>query len=140
MSRLLSPAVLAFMAAITLWFSLWESGSDITYPRLLALVMLACALSMGVQALRTAGPAAIDWRLAGTGRLFAAIVLITVYATSWNLIGFPVATAVFLFALAWMLGERSRTFLLLGPVLSAGLLWFILRTLLHVPLPAGAFF
>jgi len=140
MNRLLSPAVLAAIGAITLWLSLSEVSSDVTYPRLLAAVMLACALLMGVQAVRAAAgpPSSVSWS-AGTGRLAAAVVLITGYALSWNLVGFPIATAVFLFALAWLLGERSCLFLALGPILGAGLLWLVLRNLLHVPLPPGPF-
>ena len=141
MTRLLSPAVLAVWAGIVLWLSFSERGSDVAYPRLLALVMLCCALLMGVTALRAAPPAsAIEWRIEGLWQLGAAIVLIAVYAMSWNLVGFPVATVAFLLALAWLLGERSMIFLALGPVLATGVLWMVLRGLLHVPLPGGALF
>ncbi len=77
----------------------------------------------------TSGP--LNWR--GTVELFVAMAL---YSLSFDYLGFIIATALFLFAAFWLLGERKWVVMSLIAILLPVGFWGVMR-LLGIQLDAG---
>lgn len=70
----------------------------------------------------------------GFVRLATTVGLAAAYLVAWPLVGFLVATPVFLLALLALFGARGWRALLGFPVLTTGFIYLLFHTLLEVPL------
>jgi hypothetical protein len=70
----------------------------------------------------------------GWRRLLLAGVIAAGYVAAWQVVGYIVATVVFLALLVWVFGGRGWKTLILFPVLTTGFTYLLFHTLLKVPL------
>lgn len=80
-----------------------------------------------------------DWRLLDWRRTVVVFVLALFYAAALRPLGFVLSTTLFLFAGAFVLGERRTKLLITVPLLASSLSWYMVHELLGVylkPLPA----
>jgi hypothetical protein len=70
----------------------------------------------------------------GWVRVVASVALTVAYVLAWPLVGFVVATPVFLLAAVLLFGGRGWKTLILFPVLTTGFIYLFFHTLLKVPL------
>jgi hypothetical protein len=70
----------------------------------------------------------------GWRRLLLAGVIAAGYVAAWQVVGYIVATVVFLALLVWVFGGRGWKTLILFPVLTTGFTYLLFHSLLKVPL------
>jgi hypothetical protein len=139
---------LGFAAFLLGTLSMEGSGR---YPMIYSQVLIA-----GIAVLFLAS-AARDWREArvavaahpdavpneaagGTGPMLVTVVLCVLYAAAWPLLGFALATILYVVAQLWLLRRRQWSNLLGVPVAITLVVWLVFDKLLLLPLPQGLLF
>ncbi|WP_419949262.1 tripartite tricarboxylate transporter TctB family protein [Candidatus Palauibacter sp.] len=135
------------------------------FPRLLAVLLLACAAWLAIRAWRSArsdadaGPDSNKTRSrgnvssgnggqrsarpgAGPGarpgvRLGLAAGWIVAFLVAWPRLGTVLSVPLLVVGLMWLTGERSRLALVLVPVVFAGFIYLVFMVGFGVPLPSG---
>ncbi len=134
-------------------FSLWVFLQAYTYrqtviyvygpnlfPQVLAVIMMLCAVMLIVKAVKGKALAytdRIDRR--GFARTVIAIAMSIGYLLLMQVIGFAIATILFLFTLMTFLGQRGILLRCFSSVAVALIVWGIFRYLLVIPIPTGMF-
>lgn len=111
------------------------------FPRAISVLLALCAVGLIVQA-RAGRVRALDEPpgVRGLAKVAAAVGLCLAYIQIMPILGFPIATPVFLACLIWFLGLR-RTLPVLGIAIAiAAVAWVLFTQLLLVPLPEGGLF
>lgn len=119
------------------------------FPRWLAIGLFICSAVLLVQAIRVK-PAAPKSPLAddrpaptlsvfdkGIQRLLIGVAIIVVYAFSWNLLGFVIATPLGLFALMFLLGLRRYAVMITFSLGAMLVIFCAFRYLLGIDMPLG---
>lgn len=156
--RLIAPLAGALLAAALL---LHTRGLDDVarggqlgpgfWPRLVLLALAAACLAQGAgewrrhRAADPAAPARVDTRaleadtLPGTSRgtLVVAIALILLYVALTPVVGFALATVMFIAAFMYVCGMRSAAALGLAALLGTTALLYLFIRLVYLPLPKG---
>ena len=125
------------------------------FPRLLAVLLLACGAWLAVRGWRSArrdavvegGPGAAgsdphadETRSRGNVsavRLGLAAGWIVVFLLAWPRLGTVLSVPLLVVGLMWLTGERSRPALVLVPVVFAGFIYLVFIVGFGVPLPSG---
>lgn len=76
----------------------------------------------------------------GTAPMLVTIALCIAYAASWSLLGFSLATLLYVAAQLWVLHRRHWIDLLTVPAGITLLVWLVFDKLLLLPLPIGTLF
>ena len=117
------------------------------FPRLVAALLLACAVWFAVRSLRgvsrssaSAGPAAPAAEEDGPGaggrlRVGAAAAAIAAFLLALPHLGTLVSLPLLLFGLMRLAGERARAVLIAAPLAFAGFVVLLFEAVLGVPLP-----
>lgn len=71
---------------------------------------------------------------AGRIRLILAVIVSALYIAAWDLVGFVIPTALFLFALLWIFGRRRWVGLLVFPIAMTAFIYGLFQLILKVPL------
>ena len=112
------------------------------FPRLLAVLLIACAAWLAIRAWRGARERAADAR-AGAGTrirrlgVWIAVTWIAVFLLAWPRLGTVLSVPLLVVGLMWLTGERSWRTLVSVPLAFAGFIYLVFMVLLGVPLPAG---
>jgi hypothetical protein len=135
-------------ATVLALITLTQPGS-LTYPLAYAQVLI------GLIALLFFATAALSWREARAARAVApahvpsggggwvmtgTILLCVLYAASWTVVGYFPATATFVMAQLWLLGERRWWLILLLAGGATLLVFVVFDRLLLLPFPGGLLF
>ena len=73
----------------------------------------------------------------GVKAMLATILLCVLYAAAWPVLGFLLATFVYVAAQIWLLRQRGWLYLLGVPVTVTLLVWLVFSKLLLLPFPQG---
>lgn len=76
----------------------------------------------------------------GTGPMLITVVLCVLYAAAWPLIGFLLATFLYVATQIWLLRQRTWPYLLGVPAAVTLLVWLVFEKLLLLPFPQGLLF
>ena len=129
------------------------------FPRLLAVLLIACAAWLAIRALRGAretgsgggsgagpsrGNVASD-SAPGVGagsrvrrlQLWIAVAWIAAFLLVWPRLGTVLSVPLLVVGLMWLTGERSWRILVSVPLAFAGFIYLVFMVLLGVPLPTG---
>jgi putative tricarboxylic transport membrane protein len=112
------------------------------FPRYLACGLFICSVALLLQA-RRADPIAdkpappISLKNKGMQRLLAGIAIIIVYALSWEVLGFVIATPLALFALMFLLGLRRYLLMLIFSLGAMVVIFGAFRYFLNIDMPLG---
>ena len=135
------------------------------FPRLLAVLLIACAAWLAIRAWRgakdagsgsasrggldegrsrgnAASDSAPDARAAASTRVqplrvWIAVTWIAAFLLVWPLLGTVLSVPLLVVGLMWLTGERSWRTLVSVPLAFAGFIYLVFMVLLGVPLPAG---
>ncbi|MGQ4274919.1 tripartite tricarboxylate transporter TctB family protein [Terrihabitans sp. B22-R8] len=110
-------------------------GSDL-YPMALGVLLALVGLGIAVSATRSDNGETIDLL---EPRAMAFILLIVIYAFAFEIVGFSLATLVFLFAAFAFVGGAGLVPASIVALLATGTMWFAFVTVLGVGLPQGVF-
>ena len=110
------------------------------FPRLLAVLLIACAAWLAIRAWRGAGE-----RGSGVGAgsrvrrlgLWVAVAWIAAFLLVWPRLGTVLSVPLLVVGLMWLTGERSWRILVSVPLAFAGFIYLVFMVLLGVPLPTG---
>jgi len=83
---------------------------------------------------------AAHFKLTMHKQVFGLILSIVSYITMISLVGYVIATVLFIFGVMWYLGMRQWSLLILTPILTTLTVYLIFSELLFVMLPAGLIF
>lgn len=110
------------------------------FPQIIAVLTIVCALALIVRALLGKSLALTD-RIDGRGfvRALIAIAVSIAYLLLMQVIGFAMATCVFLFVLMAFLGQKGMARRILSSISVALMVWIIFRYFLVIPIPTGMF-
>ena len=108
------------------------------FPRLLAVLLIACAAWLAVR----------TWRGAGEGRpeassriprlgVWIAVGWIAAFLLIWPRLGTVLSVPLLVVGLMWLTGERSWRTMVSVPLAFAGFIYLVFMVLLGVPLPTG---
>jgi len=119
--------------------TIYGYGPDF-YPRVLSVSMIACGLILILQAIRGRALAQTE-RIDPKGfvKMLISIGLCIGYLLLMQVIGFALATMIFLFVLMLFLRQRGGIKRLICSVTVALAVWGIFRYVLITPLPKGMF-
>ena len=111
------------------------------FPRLLAVLMFVLGLALIVNALRGKF-LKMGERIEPQGflRLLLSIAICLGYIFLMNILGFAMATFVFLFALMTFLKQKGIFIRIFSSLVTSVSVWAIFRYFLVIPLPEGWFF
>lgn len=70
-------------------------------------------------------------------KVFLFMIFTFIYLILMNYIGFIISTIVYMPALMWVLGTKSKKMLIILPIVTAMVLFFLFNNLLGIPLPQG---
>ena len=122
------------------------------FPRLLAVVLIACAAWLAIRAWRGArnagsgsGSAGGSGGESGAGAggrirrlgLWIAVAWIAAFLLVWPRLGTVLSVPLLVVGLMWLTGERSWRTLVSVPLAFAGFIYLVFMVLLGVPLPTG---
>ncbi|WP_420634178.1 tripartite tricarboxylate transporter TctB family protein [Candidatus Palauibacter sp.] len=120
------------------------------FPRLLATLLIGCAVWLAVRAKPWAPPSepppdarrsrgnVFSGSRAGRGaHLWLAVAWIAAFLLVWPRLGTVVSVPLLVVGLMWLTGERSRAVLVSVPLAFAGFIYLVFMVALGVPLPAG---
>jgi hypothetical protein len=94
-----------------------------------------------IQAAEVAHPdAAISNAPGGVNAMLATVALCVLYAAAWPVLGFLLATFVYVAAQIWLLRQRGWLYLLGVPVAVTLVVWLVFAKLLLLPFPQGLLF
>ncbi|GMO41958.1 MAG: hypothetical protein Pg6C_03100 [Treponemataceae bacterium] len=111
------------------------------FPRWLAVGLFICSAALFVQAVRR--PAQTDNQTPavnprqGIQRLLIGMVIIALYAISWEPVGFLITTPLVLFALMFLLGLRRYPVMAGFALGAAGVIFCAFKFLLGIDMPLG---
>ncbi|MCM3762984.1 tripartite tricarboxylate transporter TctB family protein [Alkalihalobacillus oceani] len=136
-----------FIAVFLLVFLsfLWQVNNEAPprasqYPKYLLLFSYLLTMGLLITSLRKKS-APSKKANAGSYKQIMIITLITViYVAMMNYLGFGVSTFVYMFTVLWILEVRRLVIVILVPLLTTAILYFIFNNLLMVLLPQGYFF
>lgn len=97
---------------------------------LLSTMLVLSALFLPVEADEEAQAAQKD----GWLRVIIVLAISSLYVFAWARIGYIIPTAIYLFALLWTFGVRSKIVLFLYPVLTTAFIYLLFHKMLRVPL------
>ena len=108
------------------------------FPQILSILTAICAIVMIVRALRNKSLSQSD-HIDGHGfiRMAVAIVMCIVYLLVMQVIGFALATFVFLFALMTFLRQKGVATRTISSAAVALVVWAVFRYFLVIPIPTG---
>ncbi len=75
-----------------------------------------------------------------TRRVIISCLVVIAYMILINIVGFLVATPIFLFTIMWFFSVRKKSILFTTSLVTTGLLYFIFLQFLSVSLPTGMFY
>lgn len=107
----------------------WPTVLSISSALLSSMLVLS-ALFLPIAADEEAQPAQKN----GWLRVIIVLAISSLYVFAWARIGYIIPTAVYLFALLWIFGVRSKTVLFFYPVLTTAFIYSLFHTMLRVPL------
>ena len=114
------------------------------FPRLLAVLLIACAAWLAIRAWRGArerGSGGESGSGAGSQvrrlELWVAVAWIAAFLLVWPRLGTVLSVPLLVVGLMWLTGERSWRTLVSVPVAFAGFIYLVFMVLLGVPLPTG---
>ena len=108
------------------------------FPRLLAVLLIACAAWLAVRGWRGASerrPEASS-RIPRLG-VWIAVAWIAAFLLVWPRLGTVLSVPLLVVGLMWLTGERSWRTMVSVPLAFAGFIYLVFMVLLGVPLPAG---
>ena len=110
------------------------------FPQILSIAMSVCAIILILKASqgRTL-PQTERIHLRGFARMLIAIVICIGYLFLMQVIGFAMATGVFLFVLMMFIGQKGLLKRVTSSVVVSLIVWAIFRYFLIIPLPTGMF-
>ena len=114
------------------------------FPRLLAVLLIACAAWLAIRAWRGAkergsrGESGVGAgsRVRRLG-LWVAVAWIAAFLLVWPRLGTVLSVPLLVVGLMWLTGERSWRTLVSVPLAFAGFIYLVFMVLLGVPLPTG---
>ena len=110
------------------------------FPRLLAVLLIACAAWLAIRAWRGArergSGAGAGSRVRRLG-LWVAVAWIAAFLLVWPRLGTVLSVPLLVVGLMWLTGERSWRTLVSVPLAFAGFIYLVFMVLLGVPLPTG---
>lgn len=106
------------------------------FPRLLAVLLIACAAWLALRAWRKGSGAKAGTRIRLPG-VWIAVTWIAAFLLVWPLLGTVLSVPLLVVGLMWLTGERSWRTLVSVPLAFAGFIYLVFMVLLGVPLPAG---
>ena len=114
------------------------------FPRLLAVLLIACAAWLAIRAWRGArergsrGESGVGAgsRIRRLG-LWVAVAWIAAFLLAWPRLGTVLSVPLLVVGLMWLTGERSWRILVFVPLAFAGFIYLVFMVLLGVPLPTG---
>jgi putative tricarboxylic transport membrane protein len=118
------------------------------FPRWLAVGLFVCSGVLLFQALKTVVPAGgktdedkksltLSPRDAGVRRMLIGLGILLLYALSWNLLGFILATPLVLFAVTFLLGHRKIPVMAIFALAATAVIFCAFRFLLGIEMPLG---
>ena len=112
------------------------------FPRLLAVLLVACAAWLAIRAWRGARERAADARAGASTRIqplgvWIAVTWIAVFLLAWPRLGTVLSVPLLVVGLMWLTGERSWRTLVSVPLAFAGFIYLVFMVLLGVPLPVA---
>jgi putative tricarboxylic transport membrane protein len=130
--------------AVTLGFKKFRNvpvGPEF-FPRWLAVGLFVCSGVLLFQALKAAPAGArpvptLSPRDAGVRRMLVGLGVILLYALSWNLLGFILATPLVLFAVTFLLGHRKIPVMVIFALAATAVIFSAFRFLLGIEMPLG---
>ena len=114
------------------------------FPRLLAVLLIACAAWLAIRAWRGARERGSGGE-SGVGAgsrvrrlgLWIAVAWIAAFLFVWPRLGTVLSVPLLVVGLMWLTGERSWRILVSVPLAFAGFIYLVFMVLLGVPLPTG---
>ena len=106
------------------------------FPRLLAVLLIACAVWLAIRAWRKGSRAEAGSRIPHLG-VWIAVAWIAAFLLAWPRLGTVLSVPLLVVGLMWLTGERSWRVLVSVPLAFAGFVYLVFMVLLGVPLPAG---
>ena len=106
------------------------------FPRMLAVLLIACAAWLPVRAWRKGSGSQAESRIPRLGVLIA-VAWIAAFLLVWPWLGTVLSVPLLVVGLMWLTGERSWRTLVSVPLAFAGFIYLVFMVLLGVPLPAG---
>ena len=107
------------------------------FPRLLAVLLIACAAWLAIRAWGGATPGVgAGSRIRRLG-LWVAVAWIAAFLLVWPRLGTVLSVPLLVVGLMWLTGERSWRTLVSVPLAFAGFIYLVFMVLLGVPLPTG---
>lgn len=150
MARAAGGLACGFGFAVFLLASLSMDGSGhypLAYSQLLIAAIAVLFVVSAVRDWRAARVAAAGVRDAvpadgagGMAPMLVTIALCIAYAATWSLLGFPLATFLYIGAQLWVLHRRHWLDLLVTPAGITLVVWLVFDRLLLLPLPQGTLF
>ena len=137
---------LVVLSAWVFWYASAYSKATIYYygpnffPQILSIAMSVCAIILILKAFRGRTlPQTESIHLRGFARMLIAIAICIGYLFLMQVIGFAMATGVFLFVLMMFIGQKGLTKRITSCVVVSLIVWAIFRYFLVIPLPTGIF-
>jgi putative tricarboxylic transport membrane protein len=110
------------------------------FPQALSILMFCCALALIFQAVRGNALAGLE-KINKAGFVNAAVTLVMaiLYVLIMQIVGFFVATVIFLFAVMMYLRQKNILVRAITSITVAAAVWGIFHFFLKIPLPEGIF-
>lgn len=136
-----SAILLLFSFAAYYQATRFTLGTD-AFPKAVLIAIMILASVQLVFALRpTAAPAVTaSSEMLNVKRIIAIVVLFFVYIVSIQLIGYFIATPLFMIVSMAMLGRKDAKMILIVTLAVNVSIWLVFRAFLYVPVPMGPFF
>ena len=106
-----------------------------TFPKLIAIVMIACGLLLAVQSVLFKNVPKFEWNRNSFFRVLILAALLVVYLILMPRVGFIICTIVLIAAALWLFEMRDIKLLAILSVVCPVVLYFLFAKLLNVPLP-----
>ena len=106
------------------------------FPRLLAVLLIACAAWLAIRAWRQGSGVEARSRIPRLG-VWIAVAWIAAFLLVWPRLGTVLSVPLLVVGLMWLTGERSWRILVTVPLAFAGFIYLVFMVLLGVPLPTG---
>lgn len=116
-------------------------GTD-AFPKavLIAIIILAAVQLVLALKPKASIPATVSTEALDTKRMTAMVVLFLIYIIAIQVIGYFIATPLFLIGSMYMLGRRDPKIMILVTAAVTLVIYLIFRAFLYVPVPMGPFF
>ena len=106
-----------------------------TFPKLVAIVMIACGLMLAVQSILSKNVPKPEWDKNSLLRILILTVLLVVYLIVMPRVGFIICTIILVAAALWLFNMRDIKLLVILSAMCPTVLYFLFAKLLNVPLP-----